>query len=65
MRLAQRLDQLGRVGRRDQDRAGGRARSRRPAPALRDGVEVGRALENQFDAKRIGSRLRAPRFIVM
>ena len=57
MRLAQRLDQLGGVGRRDQDRIGGAGDDGIQHRHLGDGVEVGGTLEHQFHAQRVGGSL--------
>ena len=59
MRLAQRLDQLGGVGWRDQDRIGRAGDHGIQHRHLGDGVEVGRTLEHQLHAQRIGGSLRA------
>jgi hypothetical protein len=64
MRAAQRLDQLGRVGGRDQDGVGGAGDDGVEHGHLRHRLEFLRTLEVHGDAQRLGGGL-APRFIVM
>ena len=59
MGLAQRLDQLGGVGRRDQDRVGLAGDDGVEHRHLHGRVEFGSALEHQFDAERVGGGLGA------